>query len=168
MTSLILVCLFGFETLEYGPVFRKQSRTGGVEVWLWRTTVCDCEPLHDTLLYNYKTIKHQVSLKSLHWGRLLSPLAYLGWGRCGLRGVSSSGVGVGEGVGVLVLRSRGECWFLDDCLPGASWREALLRVVVLWVGGALFIFGPGVSGLVMQFPLDADLGLAVVDEVSLD
>ena len=46
--------------------------------------------------------------------------------------------------------------------------KGIAPVVVLWVGGALFIFGPGVSGLVMQFPLDADLGLAVVDEVSLD
>ena len=41
-------------------------------------------------------------------------------------------------------------------------------VVVLSVGGASFIFGPGVFGLVVQFPLDANLDLAAVDEVSLD
>ena len=36
---------------------------------------------------------------------LLSLLAYLGWGRCGIRGVGSSMVGVEDGSGVLVLRS---------------------------------------------------------------
>ena len=30
-------------------------------------------------------------------------------------------------------------------------------VVVLRMGGASFIFGPGVSGLVLRFPLDAEL-----------
>ena len=41
-------------------------------------------------------------------------------------------------------------------------------VVVLCVGGASFIFGPGVFNLVVQFPLDADLDLAAVNNVSLD
>ena len=36
-------------------------------------------------------------------GGLLSPLAYLGWGICGLWGAGSGWVGVGEGVGVSVL-----------------------------------------------------------------
>ena len=40
-------------------------------------------------------------------------------------------------------------------------------VVVLSVGGASFIFGPGVSGLTVLFPLDADLDLAAVGEVVL-
>ena len=31
---------------EYGSVFWKQSKTGGVRVWLWQTTVRDYEPLH--------------------------------------------------------------------------------------------------------------------------
>ena len=41
-------------------------------------------------------------------------------------------------------------------------------VVVLSVGGASFLFGPGVSGIVVQVPMDAAPDLAVVDEVSLD
>ena len=36
---------------------------------------------------------------------LLSRLEYLGWGRCGLQGEGSSGVGVGEGAGILILKS---------------------------------------------------------------
>ena len=43
-----------------------------------------------------------------------------------------------------------------------------VSVVVFQLGGVSFISGPGVSGLVVQFALDANLGLAVVDEVSLD
>ena len=38
-------------------------------------------------------------------GGLLSLLAYLCWGGCGIRGVGSSGVGVGGGAGVLVFWS---------------------------------------------------------------
>ena len=41
-------------------------------------------------------------------------------------------------------------------------------VVVLRVGGLLFIFGPGFSVVVVPFPLEASFGLAVIDEVSLD
>ena len=77
-------------------------------------------------------------------------------------------VGVGDGIGVLVLRSpRSVLTF-----KGSPARDVLARggapVVVLQVWGASFLFGPGVSGLVVQFPLDANLGLPVVDEVSLD
>ena len=137
-------------------------------MWLWRTIVRDCEPLHDTLYYNYKNIKRQVSRKSLHQGGLLSPLAYLGWGRCGLQGVGSSGVGVGKGVGVLVLRSPRSVLAFKGSPAGDVLARGGAPVVVLQLGGASFIFGPGVSSLVVQFPLDANLGPAVVDEVSLD
>ena len=82
--------------------------------------------------------------------------------------MGSSGVGVGEGVGVLVLRSPRSVLAFEGSPAGDLPARAGALVVVLQVGGALFIFDPGVSGLVVQFPLDANLGLAVVNEVSLD
>ena len=73
---------------------------------------------------------------------LLSLLAYLGWGRCGIRGVGSSRVGVGEGAGVLVLRSlRGTLGF--ERLPAwgvLAWGGT--PVIVLWVG----VRRPGLGG----------------------
>ena len=63
------------------------------------TTVRDFESLHDILLYYFKTMSGVSKICSL--GRPPSLLARLGWGRCGLRGLGSSGVGVGEESGVL-------------------------------------------------------------------
>ena len=67
---------------------------------MWLATVHDCEPLHRHCTYRYH-IKLPGSLKittesTLGGGVLLAPLAYLGWGRGGLQGAGSSGVGVGE------------------------------------------------------------------------
>ena len=41
-------------------------------------------------------------------------------------------------------------------------------VVILQAGGALFFFGPGAFCIIVQVLLDADPGVAAVDEVSLD
>ena len=41
-------------------------------------------------------------------------------------------------------------------------------VVVFSVGGASYIFGPGVAGAIVQVPIDAERDLADIDEVSLE
>ena len=41
-------------------------------------------------------------------------------------------------------------------------------VVVLWAGGASFSFGPGAVCIIVHVPMDADLGNAAINEVSLD
>ena len=56
---------------------------------------------------------------------LLSLTAYLGLGRCGIRGVGSSRVGVGEGAGVLVLRSLWDVLGFERFPAWASWRGAV-------------------------------------------
>ena len=80
-------------------------------------------------------------------GGLPSLSAYLGWGRCGLRGVGSSEVGVGEGAGTLFLLS------LRDSLGSGrlpAWG-VLARggapVVVLLVGVRRLGLGGGLLSL---------------------
>ena len=79
-------------------------------MWLWRSTVHDFEPLHrhctHRLIKLLGSIKITLGLRgamskitaagTLGGGVLLAPLAYLGWGRGGLQGAGSSGVGLGE------------------------------------------------------------------------
>ena len=67
----------------------------------------------------------------------------------------------------MVLRSPRSVLDFEGLPTGDVPARGGAPVVVLWVGGVSFLFGSGVSGLVVQFPLEADLGLAVVDEVSL-
>ena len=90
------------------------------------TTVRDFEPLHDILLYYFKTKTSGVS-KISSLGRPPSLLARLGWGRCGLLGVGSSGVRVGGGSSVLV---RGN-----------------VLILVLLVGVCLHALGDGLLSL---------------------
>ena len=99
---------------------------------------------------------------------LFSPLAYLGWGRCGLQGEGSSGVGVEEGAGILILKSLRSVLALEG---SPAWDVLAMGgdpVVFLSVGGASFLFGPEVSCIIVQVPMDADPDLAAVDEISLD
>ena len=85
-----------------------------------------------------------------------------------LQGEGSSGDGVEEGAGILILKSLRGMLALEG-LP--AWDVLAMGgdpVVFLSVGGASFFFGPGVSGIIVQVPLDTDADLAVIDEVSLD
>ena len=67
----------------------------------------------------------------------------MGWGRCGLRGLGSSGVGAGEGVGVLVLWSlRGTLGF--ECLPAwGALAQGGAPVIFLRVGARPSSLGGG-------------------------
>ena len=66
---------------------------------------------------------------------LLPTLAYLGWGRCGLQGEGSSGVGVEEGAGILILESLRGVLALGGLHAGDGLAMADDPVVVLGVGG---------------------------------
>ena len=77
---------------------------------------------------------------------LLSLLAYLGWGRCGIQGVCSSRVWVRYGAGVLVLRSLWGAVGFERFPAWGVLAQGGVSVLVLRVG----VRCPGVWGVLLS------------------